>query len=264
MAVKDFAATGAAHATAGQAALPCELFPEASKARMAAEVGAVVRAWLPRLVYLHARLLQSGYSVETGRVLALADGCSIQALARVTRSGPLFARVGGLVGVGSSQERQALAMVLRTPHLRFLAVLNGQGADWSVHLRRFWDSMEQSLDSNSWPAELANLQHADLALPDALRLSGILAERFADDIPGVEVPRRLGLDGITSKSLFAGDKAASAALRWGDDRDTGFLLSAQGNNAGFTAVDVLGGDAQFAQYAFGLLTQACRASAKPA
>lgn len=233
-------------------------------AQLANEVGEVVRAWLPRLVYLHARLLQSGFEYSTPRALELPNDCSIQALPRITRGGTLLSRVSDRLRGGGGQERQALAMLTRTPSLRFLTVLNGCGAEWSVHIRRVWDSMETAQMTGDWPAELANLQHADLALPDALRLSGALSERFADDIAGVELPRRISLETAVSQALFVGDKDASAALRWGDERDRGFLLSAQGNTAGFTAVDVLGGDVAFAQYAFELLTQACRAVARPA
>ncbi len=180
-------------------------------------IGIAANAWLPQVRRLYEELLVEEYLHGTNAVLEVPGDVTVQALAPAQDafessplSGPAIAR----------------AIVLRTRTMNFLVVLNEVGGQHSLHIRRFWSTLSEVKSA----CFLDDIPRSGLTLEDALRISSELVERCADDLPGMTYPSRLSLPTILKGALIARSDHASAALRYGDGRDKGYVLSFRGED----------------------------------
>ena len=127
------------------------------------------------------------------------------------------------------QACRAKAIVLQTQSCNFLVVLNYAYGRWTrLDVREFWPDVREALAEDGYLLNLNDLRdRKDLTVLDVVKYS-TRAATYSDDF-GAEGNysrvERPSLATLVNGSLMAGEDDAGIALRYGDFRDSGFVVS---------------------------------------
>lgn len=127
-------------------------------------------------------------------------------------------------------------LVLRTQRNQYVVVLRGNVLQKAceVHIREFWPDILAVLDGDdSFPNTddiVDAADRTDMTIKD-LATFGHCLKHVSDDVEDNHSIERPSLRSFLSGSMIPGDRDAGPALRYGDGRDRGFVLSAR--NTGF-------------------------------
>jgi hypothetical protein len=142
-------------------------------------------------------------------------------------------------------------LVLRTQRNQYVIVLRGNRPQKAceVHIREFWPDILAVLDGDDSFPDTDDIVDAadrtDMTIKD-LATFGHCLKHVSDDVEGNHSIERPSLRSFLSGSMIAGDKDAGPALRYGDGRDRGFILSAR--TAGFDGDSLVVEDALSANF----------------
>jgi hypothetical protein len=185
---------------------------------------------------LHAELVARGHTSAQARYEFRNDGYLWAAADRVAPKKDLGINFRALLGIEEDESeadkqaaacaRQMKAIVLETQSSSYLLLLNYEFGRWSqLHVRQFWPSLEADLASGRGLLNLdAVRDRTDLTVMDLVALSS-RACAYSDALPGVAYPERPSLATLLDGSLLPGEEDAGIALRYGDFRDRGYVLS---------------------------------------
>lgn len=115
--------------------------------------------------------------------------------------------------------------VLTTQGEKFLVVMVLQYGEWSLHIRRFWDDLEECLASDSLVLMNRYRTRKDFSLKDVVRLAQDASEAYSDAQPGNPSVWRPSLKYILSHAPFAPTPEPGSAFQFYDVRDSGYIVS---------------------------------------
>lgn len=123
-------------------------------------------------------------------------------------------------------------LVLQTQRSNYVVVMqgrNGQGA-YEVHVREFWPDILAVLEGTEHSANTHDVADAaertDLTIKDLATFSHALTY-VSDDVGENRWVTRPSLRSFLTGSMIPRDKEAGVGLRYGDARDSGYVLSAR-------------------------------------
>lgn len=125
--------------------------------------------------------------------------------------------------------RRAKAIVLQTQSCNFLLVMNYAYGRWArLDVREFWPDIREELVDDGYLLNLNTLKdRKDLTVLDLVRYSTAAASYSDDFQDAYEYTRveRPSLATLLNGSLMTGEDDSGKALRYGDFRDAGFVVS---------------------------------------
>ncbi|KWT98254.1 hypothetical protein WDL1P1_00285 (plasmid) [Variovorax sp. WDL1] len=130
----------------------------------------------------------------------------------------------GLIGGEKLPPHVVKAFVVETQSTNWVVVLEERFGRHTLHIRQFWDD-PALLDSPDYHGTFDQYTGSNLSIKDVVRLAAEAADRFSDDMPGVNYPKRPCLNTFLRGSLVPGHKDAGIGLRYADGRDKGYVLS---------------------------------------
>lgn len=193
-----------------------------------AYVGVRAQQWIQDYLGVHAQLEAQACNSALNRFEAGGSTRVWSAADRVTPEVEIpDPELDALTGAQDFKlpPRLTKALVLETQSRSFLILLNQQFRRWTLHIREFWPDIRERLSSGGYLGDLTGAKdRSDLTLLDVITLSGA-ASQYGDDLPGVPYPVRPHLSTFLSGSLMPGERDAGMGLRFGDNRDKGYILS---------------------------------------
>jgi hypothetical protein len=125
--------------------------------------------------------------------------------------------------------RRAKAIVLQTQSCNFLLVMNYDYGRWSrMDVREFWPDIREQLANKDYLLNLNDIKdRTDLTVLDLVRYStraATYSDDFEDPYQYTRVERP-SLATLLKGTLMAGEEDSGKALRYGDFRDAGFVVS---------------------------------------
>lgn len=115
--------------------------------------------------------------------------------------------------------------VLTTQGENYLIVLSLRYGEWSLHIRQFWEDLNESLNSNRRMVLEEYRSRKNLSLKDLVVLAKTASDEYSDAFPGNTHVWRPSLTHILSRKLVPHDVDTSSALFLGDCRDAGYIVS---------------------------------------
>lgn len=198
---------------------------------LGAYYGHVAVQWIGPCVALHAKLQTAGITSRDNAFEFASDACLWAVADRIVPLNDADRQIEALClsDEGGAEYRSppklAKAFVLETQNRKYAFVLNQQYFRWSLHIRRYWADLQEAMASGHPHLFAEHAARKDLSLLDVARLAAGIADEYGDDLPGVPYPHRPHLSTVLNGSLEAGSKDAGIALRYGDGRDKGYVLS---------------------------------------
>lgn len=193
-----------------------------------AYLGVVVQAWIEPYLALHAALTQKGHAAADSAFLLGGDSyvwsCADHEV--VEEADPKMAAFLEELGhTYAPSTHKVKAFALRTQSRNYFVLLILTHGRWRLHIRRFWDNLQEVRASKGYYLLQEFGDRQDLTLEDVVKLAQRAAEAYGDDLPGVAYPKRPLLATFLGGNLLAGDRRAGLGLRYGDSRDLGYVVS---------------------------------------
>ena len=203
-----------------------------------AHCGQSLQRVLPAYLALHAHLVAN--DINEANQYKFANDSYIYTVADRQFDGKaLDIDIPGIRGNSTTPVVQAKAFVVKTQSRNYLVVLHERYLTGTVHIRRFWDDLQESLNAPGYALMSDYADRSDLTLNDVILLATQAAEYYSDDLPGNCYPRRPSLQSFLRGSLDVGEESAGRGLRFGDARDLGYIASLEVSGTGrFTAKDM--------------------------
>lgn len=180
---------------------------------------------IPRYVQLHAALVAGGNDMKHWRTWNNGSMCFVADIDGVPDAFPDLANPEDFVDEmldrmaaedadpRGSPSMCVKVMAFRSPPYNYLVIMNRRYGQWSVHLRRYWDRLDDQL-----ACELAQYTDSGIPLEKAIEYAEVLL-KYAS------LPRRPDLKIFTEGNFQAGHKFAGIGLRSQDYGDAGYILS---------------------------------------